>query len=526
MSRPTLPRLAISTLLAAAVGCGGAGPARVELPVPLPIALVRHPPHPPRKLPPVPGHEAPMARRPLEHLGQRAAEAPAPPLPAEADPVVDDRAVAAARAVAARARGAQRLAAKGALAHLLAVRARATPASEPARAAALAAFTELTSVPGYGLTPSATPAPPTALPIDLWLRDHARLLIAADQLDGAHRAAIRLFKDHPTSAHAPLAYFELAEAAAARGEVSLAVDAYDHVVAYPDAPMLTYARYKLGRAQLDAGNPGAAISSWTAVAAGTDPALRKAALDELADAYAQAGKADTAWAMFHGLDPDHAVDRLELLADRYLDFDKDIEAATVLKAVLEAQPDPARACADRVWAIRAEAARAHRDVIVEDARALAEHLVGDACVGAADALLGELAWAWHDEQRATQAHPEPIVALWEVVSQLSLDPRRRANARANRADLLWRLAGQRWVVEVWLAAAEASTIAAAAAPTDRDLADDAVDAWDNAGRVARRDAGATARVPPALLARIRAGLAAAATGPAAARAHAAAAQLR
>jgi TolA-binding protein len=532
MIRPTCVLAGVVALaLGAQAGCGGAPPARAEVPVPLAISLVVRPAHPPIKLPAVVGHEAPFERKPIAKLpttpGAAATALPArPTLPAPpADPVVSDRELATARAAVARARGAQRLASKGALAHLLALRARAAPADVAARDVALAAFADLATEPGYALTAGGVAAPPD-VPVEVWLFDHAGLLLAADRLADAQRAVVRLFKDHPGSPLAPEAYLLLGEAAFFAGEMPLAVDAYEHVVQFDGVRMLDYARYKLGWAQLDSGNPGGALSAWTAVAHSPDATLRRAALDDLATAYAMAGKADTAWNLFSSLEPERAVARLELLADRYLDLDKDLEAATVLKAALAAEPDPARACADRVAAIRAEAPQAHRDVILDDAHALAAHLVGDACRDAADATLGDLAWAWHDEQRVTKAHPEPIIALWEVVAALSPTPRRQAAALANRADLLWRLAGQRWVVDVWLAAAAGSAAAAAATPTDPELARDAVDAWDNAARVARRDAGSTAKIAPKVLAQIRAGLAAAGHGPAATHAAEVAALLR
>ena len=165
-------------------------------------------------------------------------------------------------------------------------------------------------------------------------------------------------------------------------------------------------------------------------------------------------------------------------------------------AILDEAPprdaDPERACRARVMTLRATLLAGDTRDKLAAVRALAAAARGTAgaCRTEADALIGDLAWAYHNEASGCIAFADPRVIardLWALEIPLATTGDRRATAARNRALILWVLAqnGDGRDPDAWAAAALAADVAAALDPADLAIARRAADARHNRRAVMR-----------------------------------------
>ena len=123
---------------------------------------------------------------------------------------------------------------------------------------------------------------------------------------------------------------EEADKAFERVDLAAAEALYKRAIAYPNAPVAGYARYKLAWVYFNNNHMQEALELFVQVARRSgEPTLAKAAGDDAARVYANVGRPQLARPFFERLDPDRVGRRLGLLADAYDMDGKPAEAAIV-----------------------------------------------------------------------------------------------------------------------------------------------------------------------------------------------------
>ena len=266
------------------------------------------------------------------------------------------------------------------------------------------------------------------------------------------------------------------------------------MLSFQRARTLWYARYKLGLAYSHKGREADAYQAFAAIAVGPAGPLQELALVEAARSYVLHGAADKAGPETDRHDVGRTAGLLRSVGAEYLARGMYREAEMVY-ADLEAKHGPSaeHACIDRANALRA-AARLGVDVKLK--MAALEHALpagGAGCAAEAELALFETAHAIHASSIGKANPLLGVLGLWDrAVAATPAD--RRAALQRNRTIALWHIAEASGDAVRWADAAEAMHASGA------DLAEAALDAWENAMRAG----GGT--MPPALVSRIRTGL--------------------
>jgi hypothetical protein len=370
------------------------------------------------------------------------------------------------------------------LAEVLETLSLADPADGALLAKAGAAFAALVADPMFERYPKAD------LGLFLYVNHLQRTGKAADAL----KVSKLLLKQYPASKYVAEMYAHQADAQLDRGALDEAMKLYTKVLAFPRSQVMWYARYKLGLAHAQRGAMSDAFDVLAPAAVGGDRAIQELAVVEAARAYVAFGAADQAARTTDLHDVGRRFGLLRAVGAQYLERGKYKEAHLVYTELLAMPVSAELLCLDRADALRVAGRLA---VDVKAALAALDQSVpagGAGCAAEAELALFDAAYGVHTSAAASQRADAmtAAIALWDRTAASALPERRAAIAR-NRTIALWHLADASGDAARWADAAEALHASGA------DLAEAALDAWENAMR-------AGTAMPPALVARIRAGL--------------------
>jgi tetratricopeptide (TPR) repeat protein len=230
-----------------------------------------------------------------------------------------------------------------------------------------------------------------------------------------------------------------------------------------------------------------------------NPSLHSAALLDLTVVFVEVGVPATAIEYFERVEATRGLYWARTIAQSYADRGKPTQARIVYRELRTHETDPAHVCKASMGALRASLELGKRGEIAVDLAAfvpLARKADGT-CKLIADELLGQVAIAWHREMLDRLGDAREVIEVWRSALAMSTEPPRREAMLRNLAYAMWSHAAARRGDRPadWIAAAEALENAA-----ERDAA---VDAYDNALRVAR-DPGRS--LAPVVLAQIKGGL--------------------
>jgi tetratricopeptide (TPR) repeat protein len=136
------------------------------------------------------------------------------------------------------------------------------------------------------------------------------------------------------------AQLALADAYFDSHDLASAETAYRAVLASPGSDAFWYAKYKLGLIDLEHHRFHPAAAMLYEVAHGTKDndelaGLHHSSSKDYVRAFAQIGDPDTAYATLHEIDPDRAVELLEILADSYMMLDKANNASRAYQQLIK-----------------------------------------------------------------------------------------------------------------------------------------------------------------------------------------------
>ena len=299
----------------------------------------------------------------------------------------------------------------------------------------------------------ANPAFASYAGMDTALFTYAYALRTAGRMPDARAVYDRLIKDYPASKYVVEAHLALGDDAFEAGDLAAAEARYAKVLAFPQASVYWYARYKLGWIQLDRRAPADALETFYAVAQGThgpgQDQLHRAATHDFVRAYAEVGKADKALPAFRRVDAAGALGMLAALADLYVEQGKADRAIFTLRELMRETPKSPHVCEWEVMVAREMPVAGTRADTVHEVEQLVKlqgalrgvlpGMEANDCHDAAAEMSGQLARAYHQEAVKTQ-NPELVGAadrLYTAYLGAFADAPDYAETQYFHAELAW-----------------------------------------------------------------------------------------
>ncbi len=309
---------------------------------------------------------------------------------------------------------------------------------------------------------------------------YAYMLQQAKYMKEARKVYHRLIKDHPNSKYIPDAYLAFADYYFANNSLANAEQFYDKVLQFPKAKVYNYALYKKGWVYLNLDRAQEALETFYKVAQRTkgnkkQATLNRAAKKDFVRAYAEVGKAQTAYKAFQRVDPGYAFEMLQILGDIYLGQGQAPKAIFTFREMIGIEPKNKRVCEWQYNVVQAMLSAgdnnqkadeidnlvklysAYKDKNVLPAGALQE------CRENAAGMTSEMAKVWHQEANKTLnfenlGHVEKLYNSYIVHFP---DAKDYGEMQYYFAELMWMRAenekNQRLATEMWETAAAAFT---------------------------------------------------------------------
>jgi tetratricopeptide (TPR) repeat protein len=285
---------------------------------------------------------------------------------------------------------------------------------------------------------------------------YAYTLQGGKYMKEARQVFHRLIKDYPNSKFIPEAYLAFADYYFQQNSLANAEQFYDKVLQYPKSQVYTYAMYMKGWVYLNLARHQDALEIFFKVSQMTKgdkkkEILNRAAKKDFVRAYAEVGKAQTAFKAFERVDKDYAFTMLTILGDLYLEQGKAEKAIYTYREMIGMEPKNKNVCLWQYNVAHAMLTVGSNPQKVEEIEKLVKlygalkdkkilpATEGQECHDNAAAMAGEMARAWHNESTKT-LNPETLAyadKLYKVYLEEFPDAEDFGETQYYYAELLW-----------------------------------------------------------------------------------------
>ena len=301
---------------------------------------------------------------------------------------------------------------------------------------------------------------------------YAYTLQDAKKIKLARSVFKQLIQNYPKSKYVPNAYLSFADYFFEIEDLERAEQFYGKVLEFPKASVYDFALYKMGWVYLNQDRNQEALSTFFKVANKTRGKKKKAVLNKAAKkdfvrAYAEVGKAQSAYTAFQRVDKGYAFKMLKILALLYFDQGKARKSIFTFRELMRLKPKDKEICEWQYNVQQAVLSVGNKKDVVEETTRLdklyaavnrKKLLKGSQlaeCRENAQAVTGELAKLWHIEANRT-LNVETLgyaAGLYDAYVKYFPNAKDAGEMQFYYADLLWsqaektenpRLATQRW----------------------------------------------------------------------------------
>jgi tetratricopeptide (TPR) repeat protein len=266
----------------------------------------------------------------------------------------------------------------------------------------------------------------------------------------------KLLKNYPNSKYVPEAHLAFADYHFENNQLADAEDRYRKVLKYPKSNAYWYAMYKMGWIHLNLTRYKDALEAFLKVAEATNndkkqEILNRAAKKDFVRAYAEIGKAESAYQAFQRVDRKYSFTMLTMLGDRYLEQGKSEKAIYIFQELIKEAPKDKNVCLWQYNIAHSMLTVSGDDDKVKEIekltlmwgllrdRKVLPKAEAEECHDNAAAMSGELARAYHSESVRTK-NPTTLAyadKLYHVYLEVFQDAADYAETQYYYAELLW-----------------------------------------------------------------------------------------